>query len=143
MLIIQFEDREYKFDKNAITVDEWRELKRKYRMTPKQFDDCIGEADPDASTFLYWVILRQSGNQAIPLGDQLKPDIIALNAAVAAALDDEENEAEPDPTQDGSRPDGSTPGLSGSSPRTSARSAASTSSSSQNSAASAPSTSDG
>ena len=98
-LIITFEDRKYTFDKDAITIDEWRELKRKYRMTPKQFDDTIGQADPDSSTFLYWVLLRQAGDHRVPLGDELKPDIVALNHALATALTDEPDpEPEADPT---------------------------------------------
>lgn len=104
-LIVTFEGHEFSFDKNAINIDEWRELKRKYKMTPKQFDETIGQADPDASTFLYWVMLRQSGDQRVPLGDALKPDIIALNNALAAALSAEPDpEPEADPTAAGSLP---------------------------------------
>ena len=133
MLIISFEDREYALDKAKITVDEWRELKRKYGMTPKKWDETIGEADPDASTFIYWVMLRQSGAQNIPLGDQLKPDIIALNSAIAAALVTEaevaeQEEGEADPTPDGSLPDTRTRRSPGSGTETSAPSATSTSS---------------
>lgn len=145
MLIMQFEDREWTFDKTEVTVDEWRELKRKYKMTPKAFDECIGEADPDASTFVYWVMLRQNGAQNVPLGDQLKPDIIALNAAIAKALvterEQEGEEAEPDPPLAGSLP-ATTPSA-GSAAATSNGSAPSTSSSLPATATSGPQMSGG
>src|SRR5690348_1048595 len=80
---ITYQGREYGFDQRAITVDEWRELKRKYGMTPAGFEALIDEADPDATTFAYWVIRRQAGEQNITLGDHLKPDLLALNAALA------------------------------------------------------------
>ena len=113
-MIISYDGKDWQFDRKAITVDEWRELKRKYRMTPKGFETGISEADPDASTFLYWIMLRQSGDQRAILGDHLKPDIIALNAAIGAADDDEpEDEAaadDPVPTRPGGPRPGSPPG---------------------------------
>jgi hypothetical protein len=138
-LIIRFEDREFTIDKDKITVDEWRELKRKYGMTPKGFDDGIGEADPDASTFLYWIMLRRGGDTRAVLGDQLKPDIIALNAAIAAAESDVPAVPEPeDPTLAGSLPDGVIPTSNGSTRKTSAISETSTSSPLPGSAGSGP-----
>jgi|HubBroStandDraft_4_1064222.scaffolds.fasta_scaffold250485_3 hypothetical protein len=140
-LIITYDDTAYHFDKELINIDEWRELKRKYKMTPKQFDESIGQADPDASTFLYWVMLRQAGDHRVPFGDSLKPDIIRLNQAVAAAVvENPEPEEEPDPTPAGSGP-ATTP--SGDSVKaTSTSSAASTSSPSPESADSQPATSE-
>lgn len=94
MLIKDFEGRDWKLDTDDITIDEWRELKRKYKMTPKAFQDMIMEADPDASTFTYFVMLRHNGQPGTVLGDHLKPDIIKLNQAVAAASAAEEAEKE-------------------------------------------------
>lgn len=97
---ISYDGREYSFEVEKITVDEWRELKRKYKMTPKGFTEGLDEADPDSMTFAYWVMLRQNGQQTFPLGDALKPDIIALNNAFGAAVEDgPEAESEPDPTK--------------------------------------------
>ena len=103
---ITYQDREYSFQVEKITVDEWRELKRKYKMTPGQFQTGISEADPDAMTFLYVSMRRQSGDTRITLGDHVKPDIIALNQAVAASQEaeeataaDQDTEPEPDPTK--------------------------------------------
>lgn len=105
-MIITFEGQDFDFDSDRISVDEWRELKRKYKITPKGFQDGISEADPDAMTFLYVSMQRQAGNTRITLGDHIKPDIIALNQAVAAAQEaeeataaDQDAEPEPDPTK--------------------------------------------
>lgn len=84
-MIISYDGTDYDFDSDRISVDEWRELKRKYKMTPKAFQEGLSEADPDAMTFLYLSMLRQAGRVNVTLGDHLKPDIIALNQAVAAA----------------------------------------------------------
>ena len=120
VLTISYQGTGYEYDQERVTVDEWRELKRKYQMTPRQFQDAIDQADPDASTFLYWTMLRQNGGtNGQPLGDNLKPDILALNQGLARALEAEaarlEAEQAADPTLDGSRPDGTTPPSTGSS----------------------------
>ena len=142
-LIITFEDKTYTFDQAKINVDEWRELKRKYGITPRGFEDGIKEADPDVMTFLYWLMLRIGGDSRTPLGDQLKPDIIALNEAIADAVDTDAPEPEADPTTPGSPPDGSTRPSEGSGTGTSGNSATSTSSPSPSSADSPPLTLDG
>lgn len=100
-MILTYQGTEYAFDETQISVDEWRELKRKYKMTPAGFEKAVAEADPDAMTFLYWAMLRQAGQAQLLLGDHLKPDIIALNSALAAAsTEDAEGEGEPpDPTR--------------------------------------------
>jgi hypothetical protein len=145
-MIIAYQGTDYEFQQEAVAVDLWRELKRKYQMTPRQFQDLIDDADPDASTFLYWAMLHQNGGTKEPLGDNLKPDILALNQALAAALQAEaarlEAEEAANPTQDGSRPDGGTPPLSGSS-TSSPSSATSTSPASPRSSASSRGTSGG
>ena len=140
-LIITFEGKRHTFDQQKITVDEWRELKRKYGMTPKGFDEGIKEADPDASTFLYWLMLRRDGDMRTPLNDDLKPDIIALNEAIADAEFDVP-ELPADPTTPGSPPDMSTRTSGGSTRGTSGNSATPTSSPSPGTADSAPLTSD-
>ena len=131
-MIISYEGTDYPFDQEDITVDEWRELKRKYQMTPRKFEAAIDEADPDAYTFLYWVLLRHGpGGTREPLGDQLKPDLLKLNKALSVATEAEAErlaaEQEADPTPGGSLPDGKTPGPAGSSTTTSARSVTTTS----------------
>jgi hypothetical protein len=105
---ITYLGQEYDLDLDKVGIDEWREAKRKYGLTPKAVQDGLDEADPDAMTFAYWVMLRQSGQPAGTLGDHLKPDIIALNNAVGTAVEAErkaqleaeaQRAAAPDPTQ--------------------------------------------
>ena len=84
---ITYQGTGYEFDQEAITVDQWRELKRKYHMTPRQFQEATDDADPDAYTFLWWVLLHQNGGTREPLGDGLKFDLIALNHAFGAAVE--------------------------------------------------------
>lgn len=88
-MIVTFEGRDWNYDPAGISVDEWRELKRKYKMTPRGFTDGVDDADPDAMTFLYWVLLRNHGQPSVTLGDHLKPDVIALNNAVGTAVEQE------------------------------------------------------
>ncbi len=134
-MIVTYEGTAYEFDQEKITVDEWRELKRKYKMTPLQFENTLQEADPDALTFVYWLLLRQNGGTREPLGDNLKFDMIVLNNAVGEALLAEaereaaQAEADADPTPGGSLPAGEAtpPSPNGSSKATSAKSATNTS----------------
>ena len=74
--------------------------------------------------------MRSGGQQDLVLSDDLDFPVFEF----AAAWADSQEEAEPDPTQDGSLPDASTPDSTGSSTKTSAKSAASTSSCSRSSA---------
>jgi hypothetical protein len=105
---ITYQGTEYGFEVQKVTVDEWRELKRKYGMSPKKFSEGLDEADPDAYTFAYWVMLRQNGQGGtLTLGDHLKPDIIALNNAFGEAA---QNEPEaPEEPEDPTRVSPSTP----------------------------------
>lgn len=90
MIVRDFEGRDWPdVNPEKIDVDEWRELKRKYRMTPKQFEEAMGEADPDASTFFYWLMLRRAGDHLAVLGDGLKFDLLELNKALSAAQEED------------------------------------------------------
>jgi hypothetical protein len=87
MIIKDFEGRDWDWDFDKIGVDEWREVKRKLKMTPKAVQEGIDEADPDAMTVAYWTMLQQAGLPSQPLGDNLKPDILKLNQAVGTAIE--------------------------------------------------------
>lgn len=91
-MIINYDGRDYHVDIDEIDIDEYRQLKTKYGMTPKAFQEGINEGDPDASTFLYWIMLRRDGQAGVPLGNQLKPNVTRLNAAMVAAVQREEAE---------------------------------------------------
>jgi hypothetical protein len=85
VIIKDFEGRDWDFDFDAITIDEWRIAKRSYKMTPKAVQSGLDEADPDAMTVIYWAMLRQDGQQNAVLSDALKPDIVLLNHAIGTA----------------------------------------------------------
>ena len=87
MIIKDFEGRDWDWDFDKIGVDEWREVKRKLKMTPKAVQVGLDEADPDAMTVAYWTMLQQAGLPSQPLGDNLKPDILKLNQAVGTAIE--------------------------------------------------------
>ena len=161
MKIVHTTGLDYEFDQQAVTIDEWRSLKRMYKMTPGLFQNAVDEADPDASTFLYWVMLRQNQkDMGVPLSDNLKPDIVKLNNAFAEAVQAESAAAQENPEPDsyaGRFPPGwdqprppqrriaavtSAASGNGSSSATSTSSGASTSSSSPATATSPPGTSD-
>ena len=88
MIVKDFEGRDWEFDIDSVTVDQWRELKRKYKMTPKACNDGLEEVDPDALTFAYWVMLDQNGRAGQPLGDNLKFDLIKFNNALGTATEE-------------------------------------------------------
>lgn len=104
-MIINFEGRRYDFDVDRISVGEFREVKRKYKMTVRQWQEALTDIDPDALTVLYWLMLRQDGQQNEPLGDHLDFPLATLAAAFAAAEEDAPEEADPlDPTRGSSSP---------------------------------------
>ena len=173
MIIRDFEGRDWDYDQDRITVDEFRQIKKKYQLTARGFGEGIEQGDPDALTCLYWTMLRQAGDQAAVLSDSLNFAVGPLYTAMAAAQAAEEAsekarlEAEAAeaarlaavPTRPAGLPspepgspkapaspgpaDGEGPGSTGSSTATSSSSAASTSSPSPGSATSAPPTSEG
>jgi hypothetical protein len=172
-MIIHFQGRTYDFDDDRITVDEFREMKRKYKLTARAFDKGVTEGDPDALTCLYWVMQRQAGNHDLVLSDEINFPVGPLYTAIsdAQAAEEEANKAELEaqaeqaaaavPTQPAGptssappSPPATTPASpgpspadpgssSGSGPETSSSSAASTSTSSPVTAGSEPSRSGG
>ena len=123
---IEFEGESAEFSISAIGVEEYREIKRKLKLTIRRFIEGIEELDPDAVTALYWLFKRRAGHQDLALDADMVFDIFPF----MEAWNEADEKAEPDPTQGGSRPDGSIPALNGSSMTTSATSAMSISSSS-------------
>lgn len=134
--MIRFEDGEYEFDFEKVSLPEYREIKRKLGLTIRTFMEGVELADPDAVTALYWLVLRTDGkHDDLVLADDLDFDVFRFLEAWVAH--EREKAAEPDPTQAGSPPDGSTPGSASSSTGTSTASPPSTSSRSHAGAGSA------
>lgn len=111
--MIRWQGKTIDFDIDTITVDELREIKRKYKFTGRQFIEGLQDIDPDAFTCLYWVVMRRGGDTGLVLGDDISFPLIEFASAWAEA----QEEPEPDPTRDGSRPGTATLQPSGSSPR--------------------------
>lgn len=106
---------EYDFDIDKITVEEARQIKRKYTFTIAGLLEALREVDPDAMTCLYWLVMRSDGkHDDLVLSDDLNFPIVEFGAAWAASLE----EGEPDPTPDGSPQGSTTPASTGSSPVT-------------------------
>lgn len=62
-MIVHFNNRDYTFDLEEITVDQARVIKRFCGLTLKTLEAGLSEADPDAMTCLYWLMLRQNGEE--------------------------------------------------------------------------------
>jgi hypothetical protein len=138
--MIRWQGSEYEFDIDKAGTAELREIKRKYKLSLRKLLEGLEEMDVDAVTCVYWLVMRSDGkHDDLVLGDDLEFPVVEFMAAWA----DDQQEAEPDPTQDGSLPDTATPQLNGSSTRTSAKSATSTSPASPASTASSRGTSTG
>jgi hypothetical protein len=157
--MITYEGTEYPFDTSfeQVTISEWREVKRKLKLTIRGVIEGVEQLDPDAITALYWLTVRSDGrHDDLVLGDSLEFNPIVFMAAWAEAGAEAaaEGEGEADPTAGGSLPDGETPATTPTARVTSATSGtastkgtsngsgASTSSSSPVTAGSSPVTSD-
>ena len=132
-ITIKWEDREWPYDDDHLTVQQAMAFQSVHGFTLHGWTEGIKELDPRAFQCIYWLMLQQNGEQTT-LKD-LDFDLIEFMSAYVEAIQAEgerrkalEEQAEPDPTQD-SPPDGSTPRPPGSSKSPSAKSAASTSSS--------------
>lgn len=126
--MIKWQGSEYEFEIDKVATPELREIKRKYKLTLRGLLDGLEQLDVDAITCMYWLVMRSDGkHDDLVLSDDLNFPVVEFMSAWA----DGQETPEPDPTQDGSLPDGSTPGLRSSSTRTWGTSATSTSSSSR------------
>ena len=138
--MIRWQGSEYEFDIDKAGTAELREIKRKYGFSLRKLLEALEEMDVDAVTCMYWLVMRSDGkHDDLVLGDGLEFPVVEFMAAWAESAE----EAEPDPTQDGSLPDTATLPPNGSSTKTSAKSATSTSEASPASMASSRGTSTG
>lgn len=60
-MIVKFNNREYDLDVDGIEVEHARIIKKYSGLNLKGFGEGIGEGDPDALTSLYWLMLKQNG----------------------------------------------------------------------------------
>jgi hypothetical protein len=138
-MIITFEGRDWDFRDDKIGIQQAMAMHLEHGLTLRAWQEGITDLDPRAIQCSYWLMLQQNG-EIRPLRG-LDFEAIEFMAAYIAALqaEREKEAAEPDPTQDGSPPEGiPTPTSPGSSMSRSAKSATTTSSPSPASADSGP-----
>lgn len=141
MITVHFEDRDWEFEDDKVQLKQAMVFHQEYGLTLRAWQDGVKDLDPRSIACSYWLMLQQNG-VVRPLRD-VDFDTLAFMMAYVEGMQAEAErkkaeEAEPDPTPDGSLPDTKTLPPQGSSTRTSKGSAASTSSSSQSSAGSEP-----
>jgi hypothetical protein len=81
-MIVNFQGREWSFDEDRVTVDQYREVKRKYGLTAKAQSEGVNEGDPDALTCLYWFMQTQSGQPDAILSDKINFEVGPLYTAI-------------------------------------------------------------
>lgn len=97
-MIVRFEDKDYEFDIEGMTVSEARYIKKVTGFSIRGLIEGMSEVDPDALVAAYWLMQKQNG----VVVDMNKVDFAllkfgeALNDAFAA--EDKENEGA-DPTE--------------------------------------------
>jgi hypothetical protein len=137
MATLRYEGSGYQFDFERVTAEEYREVKRKMRMTIRQILEGIGDLDVDAVTAVRWLVLRSDRlHDSLALDPSAEFDVFGFLQAWKQYEDDKTAEKEPDPTLAGSPPATPTPASTGSSTPTSESSPESTFSSSPGIAAS-------
>src|SRR5215469_13336214 len=105
MATLKYEGREYTFEVEKATADEWREIKRKLRMTIRQVLQGVLDSDIDATTALRWLVLRSDRqHDDLVLDADAKFDVFAFLTAWKTYNDDIDAEKEPDPIQAGTLP---------------------------------------
>jgi len=133
--MIRWQGSEYDFDIDKAGTAELREIKRKYGLSLRKLLEGMQEMDVDAVTCLYWLVMTSDGkHDDLVLGDDLEFPVVEFMSAWAES--ESQEEAEPDPTRDGSLPDTATLPSNGSSTKTLAKSGTSTSPASRASTAS-------
>lgn len=91
MMFIEYDGRTWDFDYELVTIDEWREMKRKYKMNMRLVQEGAAEGDPDSATCVYWSMLRQNSQlRGRPLNDDLKFDAVTFVLAYQKAAVDEQ-----------------------------------------------------
>lgn len=60
-MIVAFNNKSYILDLDEMNVEEARIIKKYAALTLKGLQDGLAELDPDAMTCLYWLMLRQAG----------------------------------------------------------------------------------
>ena len=84
---LTYEDKEYTFDLEEITVAQAKIMKKSCGLTLMGLEEGLGQGDPDALRAVYWLMLCQNGDpQDI---DRVDFKIVKFARAMDAAQPDE------------------------------------------------------
>lgn len=91
-MIVKFNNRDYNLDVDGIEVEHARVIKEYSGLHLKGFGEGISDGDPDALTSLYWLMLKQNGEDHNIRGVSFKP-MLFLIAVMEAQLEEEKAKA--------------------------------------------------
>ena len=95
-MIIKYEDREYVFDLEEITLSQASIIKAKCDLTLMGLEDALGDGDPSAMRAIYWLMLCQNGEKVDI--DRVDCKVVKLARAIQEA---QGSEGQDDPKGDG------------------------------------------
>lgn len=100
-MLIHFEDQDFEFDIEALTLADARYIKRNCGLTVRGLMDGLAEVDPEAALALFWLMHKQNG-QVKDINKLPDFPLLKFAEAIAAAFaaeqgDEEENPTEADP----------------------------------------------
>lgn len=87
-MLVKYEDKEYDFDLEEITVAQAKIIKERCGMTLGGLEIGLGEGDADALRALYWLMLQNSGDTRTSI-DAVDFKIIKFSRALQVATEEE------------------------------------------------------
>lgn len=96
MAVVHFEDQDYNFDIEELSLSQARSIFRQTGLTVKGLMDGLSDMAPEALAALYWLMLAQNG-QVTDIG-KVNFKVMKFAEAMSKAFDDEKDDAEEDPT---------------------------------------------
>jgi len=106
MLYFTLDDREYEFDQNRLALSEAIAVKRANGLTVRGLQEGLQDMDPDALQAMVWLAKRRAGD-AVRMVD-IEFDIVELSRSIRY---DEPPGEQADPTVGQPIPDGSPSGM--------------------------------
>lgn len=94
MAVVHFDDRDYDFDIEGMTLAQARSIKRQTGLSVRGLLNGLSEMDPEALGSLYWLMLNQNGITTDISKVNFK--VLAFGEALSAAFPaDDEGEENP------------------------------------------------
>jgi len=95
MAVVHFEEQDYNFDIEDLSLSQARSIFRQTGLTVKGLMDGLNEMDPEALAALYWLMLAQNGT--VTDINKVNFKVMKFAEALGKAFEDEVGDAE-DPT---------------------------------------------